>query len=312
MSRKALAGSNPVPSAKKDFLIIMTSKYKTVISGSFNKHLHEIGNALENFKKAEVNVLAPLVTKVMDHAEDFVFLETDNPEKPADILENEFMSNIRKADFLYLANIGGYVGKSAATEIAIAIMSSIPVISAEKILYFSEEIPKKSQELLSTKIWCQLPINKISKNTIAVLDLSGFVSADLSETKTALLQYLVSKLLNDLKNVKLNNMSGLNLKQNPKLRDFQEYVARLVKERGFDKETAPEMFMLFLEECGEMAKAARKTQNMKIDKNSEQFHLDHEVADVFIYLLDICNHFNIDLEKAFRDKEKINKQRSWE
>lgn len=107
-------------------------------------------------------------------------------------------------------------------------------------------------------------------------------------------------------------MSNLNLKQNPTLRDFQEYVAQLVKERGFDKETVPEMFMLFLEECGEMAKAARKTQKMKIDKNSEQFHLDHEVADVFIYLLDICSHFDIDLEKAFRDKEEMNKKRVWE
>ncbi len=94
-------------------------------------------------------------------------------------------------------------------------------------------------------------------------------------------------------------MSNLNLKPNPTLRDFQEYVAQLVKERGCNKETVSDMFMLFLEECGEMAKAARKTQKMKTDKNSEQFHLDHEIADVFIYILDICNYFNIDLEKAF-------------
>ena len=107
-------------------------------------------------------------------------------------------------------------------------------------------------------------------------------------------------------------MSNLNLKPNPTLTDFQEYVGQLVKERGFDKETVPEMFMLFLEECGEMAKAARKTQNIKTDNSSEQFHFDHEVADVFTYLLDICNHFDVDLEKAFRDKEEINKKRVWE
>lgn len=106
-------------------------------------------------------------------------------------------------------------------------------------------------------------------------------------------------------------ISSLNLKQNPTLSDFQDYVAQMVKERGFDKETVPEIFMLFLEECGEMAKAARKTQKMKTDKNSEQFYLEHEVADVFVYLLDICNHFNIDLEKAFREKEEINKKRFW-
>ena len=104
----------------------------------------------------------------------------------------------------------------------------------------------------------------------------------------------------------------LTLKKNPTLQDFQAYVGEMVKERGFDKETIGEIFMLFLEECGEMAKAARKTQNIHTDKNSERFHIDHEIADVFIYLLDICNYFEIDLEKAFRDKEEVNKKRSWE
>ena len=107
-------------------------------------------------------------------------------------------------------------------------------------------------------------------------------------------------------------MSNLVLRQNPTLRDFQEYVVKLVEERGFNKENAPEIFMLFLEECGEMAKAARKRQNMKIDKNSEEFNLELEIADVFIYLLDICNHFGVDLEEAFRTKEEINKNRVWE
>lgn len=108
------------------------------------------------------------------------------------------------------------------------------------------------------------------------------------------------------------NKNNLILKDNPTLRDFQDYVAAMVKERGFDKETIPEIFMLFLEECGEMAKAARKTQNIKSDRNSKQFQLDAEIADVFIYLLDICNHYGIDLEKSFRDKEEINKKRFWE
>ena len=102
------------------------------------------------------------------------------------------------------------------------------------------------------------------------------------------------------------------LKPNPTLRDFQDYVEAMVNERGFDKETVSEMFMLFLEECGEFAKAARKTQKIHSDKNSEQFHIDHEAVDVFMYLLDICNHLGIDLEKAFREKEEVNKKRKWE
>jgi NTP pyrophosphatase (non-canonical NTP hydrolase) len=103
----------------------------------------------------------------------------------------------------------------------------------------------------------------------------------------------------------------LELNSNPTLRDFQGYVAEMIKIRGFDKETVPELFMLLLEECGELAKAARKTQNIKSDKNSENFHVAEEAADVLIYLLDICNYLDIDLEQAFRDKEEKNKTRVW-
>lgn len=104
----------------------------------------------------------------------------------------------------------------------------------------------------------------------------------------------------------------LHLKENPSLRDFQDYIAAMVKQRGFDKETLPEIFMLFMEECGELAKAIRKTEKIHSDKNSEQFQVENEAADIFMYLLDICNNLGIDLEKAFRDKEEVNKKRRWE
>ncbi len=106
-------------------------------------------------------------------------------------------------------------------------------------------------------------------------------------------------------------MSNLNLKPNPTLKDFQKYIAEIVKERGFEKETLSEMFMLFLEECGELAKAARKSAYIKSDTASEKFKLTEEASDVFTMLLDICNHLDIDLEKAFREKEEVNKKRTW-
>jgi len=86
----------------------------------------------------------------------------------------------------------------------------------------------------------------------------------------------------------------------------------MIKERGFEKVTVAELFMLLMEECGELAKAARNIQKLKIDKTSEQFKVGNEVADVFIFLLDICNRLEIDLEKSFREKEEINKKRIWE
>lgn len=101
------------------------------------------------------------------------------------------------------------------------------------------------------------------------------------------------------------------LKANPTLKDFQGYIDKMVKVRGFDHESLSEIFMLFLEECGELAKAARKAQGIKTDHTSEQLQLADEAADVFIYLLDICNKFDVDLESAFRRKEETNKKRTW-
>lgn len=107
-------------------------------------------------------------------------------------------------------------------------------------------------------------------------------------------------------------MSNLFLKKNPELKDFQKYIREMIKERGFEKETIPEIFMMLSEEVGEMAKAARKQIGIKVDNNSRKPELTYEIADVFIYILAICNYFNIDLEKAFRDKEEINKKRTWD
>ena len=109
----------------------------------------------------------------------------------------------------------------------------------------------------------------------------------------------------------MKKKNNLILKKNATLTDFQNYVRQMVKERGFEKETVPEIFMLFLEECGELAKAVRKNQKIHYDPKSKDFDLAHEAADVFIYFLDICNQLNIDLEEAFRSKEEINKKRTW-
>lgn len=101
------------------------------------------------------------------------------------------------------------------------------------------------------------------------------------------------------------------LAANANLKTLQKYVGEVVQHRGFGDETVSELFMLLLEECGELAKAARKTQNIKTDQKSKTYEVDQEAADVFMYLLEICNRFDIDLDKAFRDKEVINAKRTW-
>ena len=101
------------------------------------------------------------------------------------------------------------------------------------------------------------------------------------------------------------------IKSNPTLRDYQEYVKEMIVERGFEDTTVPELFMYLSEEIGEMAKAARQVTKMHTDDSSEQKELGHEMADVFCYLVDLANHMGVDLEVAFREKEEINNRRVW-
>jgi len=168
---------------------------KTVISGSFRKHLNDIGIAMASFEKANTKVLAPLTKEATKEDGNFVFLATDDPQKSADILEKEFMANIEKADFLYLANVGGYVRQSAATEMGVALMNDVPIVVAEEMKDFSDGISKTAQELFKKSVFQQLPISEISSEKIAELNLQNFTPVNLSTDKTALLQSLVKKCI---------------------------------------------------------------------------------------------------------------------
>ena len=95
------------------------------------------------------------------------------------------------------------------------------------------------------------------------------------------------------------------------LNELQTYIHQKVVERGFADETLPELFMLLTEEVGELIKAGRKNLKTKKDLNSDFSSVDDEAADVFIYLLEICNKLGVDLETAFRKKEEKNNKRVW-
>lgn len=177
----------------------------TVVSGSFRKHMEQIGRALESFERADVKVLAPATKEAVNPDEEFIILATDDPEKPPHKLEMDFMREIRKADFLYVANVGGYVGQSAATEMAYARLKNLPVIVAEEIKSFSREIPEEAQELLRRTVSEILPISDISKEKIADLKqkIAELEPASLSEEESRILQSLIKKLLKDLKSLSL-------------------------------------------------------------------------------------------------------------
>ncbi len=101
------------------------------------------------------------------------------------------------------------------------------------------------------------------------------------------------------------------LSQAPLLKDFQRYVSEMEVERGFAEQSAKDKCLLLGEEVGELFKAVRKADGIKIDPESTVGELDGELADILIYLCSIANRYDIDLETAFREKENKNRKRQW-
>lgn len=107
--------------------------------------------------------------------------------------------------------------------------------------------------------------------------------------------------------------NDLILPQNPTIQDFLKYERELEEVRGFTTQSIIEKCLLLGEEVGELFKAVRKNTGMKVDNENSKFgEISEELADVFILLMAVANKYNIDLEKAFREKEEINKKRNWE
>lgn len=103
------------------------------------------------------------------------------------------------------------------------------------------------------------------------------------------------------------------LNEKSSVSEIQKYIKDMKKSRKFDGCTIEREMMLFLEELGELAKAIRKNTNGRLDAAKEyDIHIEEELADCFIYLLSIANMNEVDIFKAFKDKEIKNCDRVWE
>lgn len=106
---------------------------------------------------------------------------------------------------------------------------------------------------------------------------------------------------------RLSISSALTPPTNGSLLQLQNYIQRIVELRGFDKEGIRDVMLLLVEEIGELAKAVRKSIGLKTSESpTGEKTVANELADCLIYLLDIANLANIDLEQAFQEKERLN------
>lgn len=173
---------------------------ETVISGSFRKHIEHIGTAMKNFEHAGVKIIAPNSAEAVDSSQEFIILSGDDPSTPPHKLEISFMRKIAGASFLYVADIDGYIGKSAASEIAYARLKGVPVITAERISAFSEEIPEIAREILTASIRGVLSIDHITTKNISQLKgvIEAYTMPELTPEQAKILNYLIKDLLKEL------------------------------------------------------------------------------------------------------------------
>ena len=102
---------------------------KCVISGSFRKHYDDIAKLAQTFGEQEIEVLSPKISRVINVAAGFAFLESDASDNPKTV-ERGHLDAIRRADFLYIYNPGGAIGPSVTLEVGYAIALNKPIFAA--------------------------------------------------------------------------------------------------------------------------------------------------------------------------------------
>jgi len=244
-----------------------STKVYAVVSGSFNRFLPQIQEAIGELSNLGIKVLSPKVSKPVSQIGGFVMLEKDKGTPGA--IETKHLQAIAKSDFLYVVNPEGYIGDSVALEIGYALSKGVPVYSSER--------PK--DKVIGSFLVSGIPLSRL-KNRIAR---------------------------------QKNKLGKILLKASPTLVDLQEYVAKIVRARDFSEEGLTDVALLLVEEIGELAKAIRLRTGLKLAaENLEGIKsLEAELADCLVYLLDLANLSNVDLERALRAKEAFNAERKW-
>lgn len=78
------------------------------------------------------------------------------------------------------------------------------------------------------------------------------------------------------------------------LNEYKRKTMNLCKSKGWSTVPIPVLWMLLTEEIGELASAIRRSTNQFPDK--KKITIEGELMDVFSYLLQISDYFNIDLD----------------
>ncbi|BBD70929.1 hypothetical protein NIES4072_72950 [Nostoc commune NIES-4072] len=113
--------------------VIKASGLKTVISGSYRKHLREI-SLLKDFLITEgIEVLAPVSCTAINVDDEFIILDSD-PLKDPRILQDSIFGKMRQSSFHVILNKNGYLGNAAVLELGYAIALGLQILTLEEVI----------------------------------------------------------------------------------------------------------------------------------------------------------------------------------
>ncbi|MGB8131903.1 MAG: hypothetical protein WCG81_19110 [Candidatus Angelobacter sp.] len=101
------------------------------VSGSFHRHMHEIGKAVEELASLSIRVLSPADPRIVAAQGEFLFVASD-PVRSVRLVQDRHLESIRASSFLWLECSDGYVGQSASMELGFAAAIGIPIYSTHK------------------------------------------------------------------------------------------------------------------------------------------------------------------------------------
>lgn len=146
-----------------------------------------------------------------------------------------------------------------------------------------EAIEEKNVVLIKDKNWIEKSIEKMNNNTKILYVIGHGIFSFGKDIKES---FSLIEHFENLCKLMLFKKYGLNIKYAQEI-IFKNYFKKDSK-RGFEK-----TFLWFLEEVGELIQSIRKKDIKDIKE---------EIADVFAWLLSICNLLNINLEQIFKEK----------
>lgn len=91
------------------------------------------------------------------------------------------------------------------------------------------------------------------------------------------------------------------------LNEFKEETMKVCRQKGWDRVSTELLWMLFVEEIGELASAIRRVTNNFTDR--KRANVTSEWFDCLSYLFQIADRFDIDLDASWDEYVKLIKRR---